>query len=184
MRPSPVNKEKKTMGLNGVGKEECWSPDTSIKPGRRFTQNNVPLKLIPGEINIHETAYFKSRVSHSPEKAYQMRPSPANKEKKTMGLNGVGKEECWSPDTSIKPGRRSTQNNVPLKLILGEINIHETAYFKSRMSHSPEKAYQMRPSLASKEMKTMGLNGVGKEEWWSPDTPIKPGRAPFKTLFL
>ncbi|KAJ1401761.1 hypothetical protein SESBI_28521 [Sesbania bispinosa] len=184
MRPSLVNKKKKTMGLNGVGKEECWSPDTSIKPGRRSTQNNVPLKLIPGEINIHETAYFKSRVSHSPEKAYQMRPGPANKEKKTMELNGVGKVECWSPDTSIKPGTRSTQNNFPLKLILGEINIHETAYFKSRakMSHSRKKASQMRPRPASKEKKTVELNGVGKEEWWSPDTPIKPGRRTIQNI--
>ncbi|KAJ1401766.1 putative AT-rich interactive domain-containing protein 4B isoform [Sesbania bispinosa] len=104
MRPSPASKEKKTMELNAVGKKEWWSPDTPIKPGRRTIENNVPLKLIPGEINIHEAAYFKSRVSPSPEKAYQMRPSPASKEKKTMELNGVGKEEWWSPDTPIKPG--------------------------------------------------------------------------------
>ncbi|KAJ1401764.1 hypothetical protein SESBI_28524 [Sesbania bispinosa] len=200
------------MELSEVGKEECWSPDTSIKPGRRTIQNIVPLKLITGEVNIHEAAYFKSRevkvmdndiglisnkqikMSHSPEKAYQMRPSPASKEKKTMGLNGVGKEEWWAPDTPIKPGRRTIQNIVPLKLITGEVNIHEAAYFKSRevkvmdndiglisnkqikMSHSPEKAYQIRPSPASKEKKTMELNVVGKEEWWSPDTSIKPGR--------
>ncbi|KAJ1401756.1 thiamine pyrophosphate-binding protein [Sesbania bispinosa] len=49
------------MELNGVGKEDWWSPDTPIKPGRRTIQNNDPLKLIAGEINIHEAAYFKSR---------------------------------------------------------------------------------------------------------------------------
>ncbi|KAJ1401755.1 hypothetical protein SESBI_28515 [Sesbania bispinosa] len=43
------------MELNGVGKEEWWSPDTPLKPRRRTIQNIVPLKLIPGEYKVLES---------------------------------------------------------------------------------------------------------------------------------
>ncbi|KAJ1401759.1 putative transcriptional activator DEMETER-like [Sesbania bispinosa] len=43
------------MEVNGVGKEEWWSPDTPLKPGIRTIQNNIPLKLIPGEYKVLES---------------------------------------------------------------------------------------------------------------------------------